>query len=115
MSRRSSVSLGRDTNMPDSSTAPTAKPRRFTCGGCALRFAIGSVAIVLLVGISAWIIASWRAVGFRRELALQEQRVRDAGEPLDGDELNAWYRRIPDGEVDLTPKYLALLASLPEK
>lgn len=101
--------------MPDSSSAPAPKPRRFTCGGCALRFTIGSVALVLVVCLAGWISFSWRAVGYRRELALQEQRVRDAGEPLNGDELNQWYSQIPEGVADLTPKYLAVLASLPDK
>jgi hypothetical protein len=68
-----------------------------------------------MVCISIWMIASWRAVGFRRELVREEQRIRAAGEPLDGAELNAWYRRIPEGESDLTPKYLAMLASLPDQ
>src|SRR4051812_28178352 len=95
-----------------SATNHPPKPRWLGGVGCALTFAIGTPAILVLLcsGVALWY--QWRAAGYRLELARQEQRVRDAQEPLNGVELNAWYS-IPSGDDDLTPLYLEILRSLP--
>jgi hypothetical protein len=93
--------------------APPNPPKQRWLGGvgCALTFVFGVPAILLLLCLSGWLYFQYQASGYRRQLAAQEQRVRDAGEPLTGAELNEWYQ-VPDGEEDLTTLYLSILESL---
>lgn len=93
--------------------APSKQPKQRWLPGasCALTFIIGTTTVLLLLCLSGWLWFRRQGSGGRQQLAVQEQRVRDAGEPLTGAELNQWYQ-IPDGKEDLTPLYLAILKSL---
>lgn len=90
---------------------PPPKSRRLGGVGCALTFALGVPAVLLLACLSGWLYFRFQFAGYARQLAEQEQRVRDAGEPLTGAELNEWYR-IPEGEEDLTELYLSIFATM---
>lgn len=93
---------------------PTSLPpkRRWFGGvGCALTFALGVPAILLLSCLSGWLYFRFQHAGYARQLAEQEQRVRDAGEPLTGAELNEWYR-VPEGEENLTDLYLSIFETM---
>lgn len=48
---------------------------------------------------------------YRARFETEIELVRDRGEPLDGEELNAYYA-IPPGELDVTPEYTEALSPL---
>lgn len=96
----------------ETASPPQKQKKRWFGGvGCAIAFVVGAIGIPLLLALSVWAWFQWQTAGYRQQLAAQEQRVRDSGEPLDGIELNAWYR-VLEGDDDLTPLYLAILESL---
>jgi hypothetical protein len=74
-------------------------------------FALGLPGILLITCLSGWLYFRFQHAGYARQLAEQEQRVRDAGEPLTGEELNEWYR-LPEREEDLTELYLSIIATM---
>lgn len=68
---------------------------------------------LLLMGICLCLIIVFimRQRGYRREFEKAMQTIRDAGEPLDGAEMNKFYA-IPPGSADLTQPYLLVFQQL---
>jgi hypothetical protein len=88
-------------------TADPSKPNLSTTG-CLLRIAVALFAVVAVVGCAAGGYFFRNQQTNRQALAAEVQAIRDAGEPLDGADLNKFYR-VPEGEVDITAEWTAAL------
>jgi hypothetical protein len=73
--------------------------------------------VLLLCGLAICLTAGlWlyiRHQGYKQQLNAVVERIRASGEPVDGNDLNAFYKVSPDA-VDLTPIYLRALARFKE-
>ena len=106
--RHSPVLIGTIAPMAIPPSAPNPQRRCLSGKRWALWLGVGAPTILVVIGLSMVAYIQWQAAGYRRELAKQEQRVRDAGEPLDGAELNAWYQ-VPADKEDLSSLYFAAI------
>lgn len=88
-------------------TADPSKPEVSTLG-CFLRIGVGFFAllIVIVVGIFVYVLREHERN--KAALAAEIQLIRDRGEPVDGKELNEFYR-LPPGMEDITSAYVAAL------
>lgn len=97
--------------MSEVNQLPAKPTKRWSCTGCLLVAGGVFAVVVALVALAIGIYFNSLQREGRRLLAEEISRVRAGGEPLGGEELNAWHV-VPPGEEDITDVYVTALAAL---
>ncbi len=91
-------------------TVDPSKPE-LTATGCLLRVGVALLALSIPVVATLFGYVLYEQNKHQSALATEIQLIRDRGEPLDGADLEKFYR-LPDGEKDITDFYTEALQSL---
>lgn len=88
-------------------TADPSKPEVSTLG-CLFRIGVGLFALLIVIVVGVFVYALREHDRNKAALAAEIQQIRDRGEPVDGKELNEFYR-LPPGMEDITSAYVNAL------